>query len=410
VKVILQSLNYSPELTGIGKYNGEMCEELSRRGIDITAIVAPPYYPDWKVAEGFKKYWYSTQIINNVTVLRCPLYVPKSVTTIKRLIHLISFSMSSTFRLFSKLFDKPDIIIVVQPTLFCAPFVLLYSKITGAKSILHVQDFEVDALFGLGMMSNGRLAKLAFTIESWLSKRFDAVSTISFSMLEKAKYKGVDENKLVYFPNWSDVSFVTPETSGDDLKKQWGFSDSDRILLYAGNIGNKQGLDSLIQSAQHFCDDNTVKFLIVGAGTYLDTLKAIAASLELNNIFFKPLVPLALLPQLLALADIHLVIQRKGAADAVLPSKLTNILSAGGHAIVTAEPHTELSKIAEEHTGIYDVIEPESVPDLTRAIKTKLKTQTRTHNTIARQFAINNLDKHKIIDKFTQELNTIIKK
>ena len=88
MKLILQSLNYSPELTGIGKYNGEMCPELVKRDLNVTAVVAPPYYPEWQVHGGFSAFSYNTLKVEGVNVIRCPLYVPKTVTTIKRVIHL----------------------------------------------------------------------------------------------------------------------------------------------------------------------------------------------------------------------------------------------------------------------------------------------------------------------------------
>jgi len=410
VKLVLQSLNYSPELTGIGKYNGEMCPELVKRALDVTAIVAPPYYPEWQVHEGFNAFSYQKQTIESVNVVRCPLYVPKNVTTIKRIIHLASFAVSSAFALTSRIFNKPDVIILVQPTLFCAPFTLLYAKLTGAKAVMHIQDFEVDALFGLGMMGDGVIARFAKRIESWLMKRFDAVSTISFSMIENAKRKGVAHNKIIHFPNWSDTEFVTPNTDGASLKAEWGFTAQDKVILYAGNIGNKQGLEIVLDAAKYFASQTHIKFVLVGAGAYVDTLKANAANLQLSNVVFKPLQPWEKVPQMLALADIHLVVQKKGAADAVLPSKLTNILSAGGHALVTAEADTELGQIALNHPDIYTCVEPENSTAFIQGLEALLASNLVEHNHVARQFAENHLAKDKIIDQFVSNLTQLVNK
>lgn len=407
MNLILNSLNYSPELTGIGKYNGEMCPELVKRGLNVTAVVAPPYYPEWQVHKGFNAFTFNSREVEGVNVIRCPLYVPKNVTTIKRVIHLGSFAISSFFALISQLFKKPDVIMLVQPTLFCAPFTLLYAKLTGAKAIMHIQDYEVDALFGLGLMGEGKMSCFVKRIESWLMKRFDAVSTISYSMIENAKRKGVDESKIIHFPNWSDTDFVTPQTCGAALKQEWGFKPTDKIVLYAGNIGNKQGLEVVLDAAKHYQTQPNVKFVLVGAGAYVDTLKANANQLNLNNVVFMPLQPWEKVPQMLALADIHLVVQKKGAADAVLPSKLTNILSAGGHALVTAEPHTELGQIANRHTGIYDCVEPENTAAFIEGLELILNRDLTTHNLVARQFAETYLAKNKILDQFVTDLNKL---
>jgi colanic acid biosynthesis glycosyl transferase WcaI len=408
MKFILNSLNYSPELTGIGKYNGEMGPELVERGLTVTAIVAPPYYPEWKIHQGFKSYWFEQQTIAGVKVTRCPLYVPNKVTAVKRILHLASFAFTSGLALISRLFKKPNVVFLVQPTLFCAPAVLLLCKLTGAKSVMHVQDYEIDAMFGLGMMNDGKVARLVKSIERWLMQRFDAVSTISFSMIENAVAKGVNRNKIIYFPNWSDTNFVTPETKGDLLKKQWGFAESDKIILYAGNIGKKQGLEIVIEAAKHFENVIDLKFVIVGAGAHVEVLKALATDLKLSNLFFLPLQPWERVPEMLALADIHLVVQKKGAADAVLPSKLTNILSAGGHTLVTAEPDTELGKLAERFSGIFHCVEPDNTEAFITGLTLLLNSNLATHNQIARNYAEEYLAKDKILDKFVDDLKQLV--
>jgi colanic acid biosynthesis glycosyl transferase WcaI len=409
MKLLLKSLNYAPELTGIGKYNGEMCNAFVEKGIDVTAIVAPPYYPEWKVSPGYRKFFYKKTKVDGVKLIRCPLYVPNDVTTIKRLIHLCSFSFTAALAMATQLFNRPNVVMLVQPTLFCAPFALIFAKLVGAKTIMHIQDFEVDAMFGLAMVGEGRIAKVVKGLESWLLKRFDAVSTISYSMIEIAKAKGVDASKIIYFPNWSDTEFVTPNSDGAALKEEWDFNPSDKIIMYAGNIGHKQGLEIVLEAAEYFHEQTDIKFVLVGAGAYTETLIELSAKLMLTNVYFKPLQPWENVPQMLALADIHLVVQKKGAADAVLPSKLTNILSAGGHALVTAEPHTELGAIAAKHEGIFHCVEPENVTAFIDGITHLLNQDLATHNIVARKFAESNLAKDKILEQFVENLAVLTK-
>ena len=410
MKLWLLSLNYSPELTGIGKYNGEMAEKLQKNGVEVEAIAAPPYYPEWKVNEQYKSYSYKNELINGVSVTRCPLYVPSKVTTIKRLLHLSTFAVSSSIALLIKLFkNKPDIIFLVQPTLFCAPITLLFSKFFGVKTVMHIQDFEVDAMFGLGMVSEGKVARIVKRTESWLMKRFDVVSSISYSMLENAERKGVDKSKLLFFPNWADTSFVTPETDGSVLRKNWGFAETDKVVLYAGNIGQKQGLEIVIEAAKSFEGDKQVKFVFVGAGAYVNTLKELAKASNLENVYFKPLQDWEDVPAMLSMADVHLVVQKKGAADAVLPSKLTNILSAGGHTLVTAEESTELGKIEQANPNIYTRVEPENTKDFITGLNNVLAQNTSKPNMIARNYAVKNLDINNIIERFVSDIDKLVK-
>ena len=111
---------------------------------------------------------------------------------------------------------------------------------------------------------------------------------------------------------------------------------------------------------------------------------------------------------MLAMTDIHLVIQKKGAADAVLPSKLTNILSAGGHALITAEEHTELGQIAENHPGIYSLVEPENIDKFVASLTALLSSDLTEHNRIARNYANEYLAKNKVINNFSENIRSLL--
>lgn len=409
MKLFLYSLNYSPELTGIGKYNGELAPVLSSCNVETSVITAPPYYPEWLIKDGFENGYSHLTDENGVTIYRCPLYVPSKVTTIKRLLHLSSFAVSSAFRLFSLWRLKPDVLFLVQPTLFCAPFALLFCKLRGTKSVLHIQDYEIDAMFGLGLGQSGFIKKLVKGIESWLMSKFDVVSSISYSMLDNARKKGVPDEKLLFFPNWADTDFVHPDVDASVLRKEWGFAEDDKIVLYSGNLGQKQGLEIVIDAALAFKEQPHVKFVIIGSGAYRDTLEQMARDKGVSNIQFKALQPWELVPQILVMADVHLVVQKKGVADAVLPSKLTNILAAGGHALVTAENNTELGKISALYPGIYQLVEPEDPTAFINGLAALLATDTKATNQVARSYAVENINKDKVIQRFIQNLEQITK-
>jgi colanic acid biosynthesis glycosyl transferase WcaI len=407
MKITLVSLNYSPELTGIGKYNGEMSPWFVLQGDAVAVLCAPPYYPEWKIHTEFSGKRFANSVENGVSITRCPTYVPARPTTVKRLVHLTSFAFSSSLALFGRLFKKPDVVLVVEPTLFCVPSVLLFCKLTGAKSVLHIQDYEVDAMFGLGMAGKvGFLSKFAFSVERWLMRRFDAVSTISFTMMAKAQEKGVVPARLVFFPNWSDTSFVHPDVDGSSLRKAWGVSESQKVVLYAGNIGAKQGLELVMEAASLYISRPEVKFFMVGSGAYVDELKCMVVDRNLTNVEFKPLQAWGDVPAMLAMADVHLVVQRKGAADAVLPSKLTNILSAGGNAVITAEADTELGRLVDEYPGIYTAVEPEDVNAFCAGLDIELAKSGVNH--VARDYAEKNLNKEAILSRFRDDLKNLI--
>lgn len=407
-RVILYSLNHAPELTGIGKYNGDMVEWLASQGVGVDVVCAKPYYPEWKVHKEYRGRFYCFEKSDLVTTVRCPLYVPGRPDTVKRLLHLTSFALSSIIPLFIMCCRRPHTIITVQPTLFCTPMVLLLCKLFRIKSVLHIQDFELDAMFGAGLAERGiygKLRTIATRIETAILRGFDQVSTISHSMMEKARQKGVDADKLIHFPNWSDTGAITPDADHQTLRSQWCVDDRDIVILYAGNLGNKQGLELLIDTAHALRDEPRLQFYIVGDGASRTALVNMAKEKDLGNVHFKPLLPWKDVPAMLTLADVHVVMQKKGVADAVLPSKLTNILAAGGHAVVTAEPETELGKIASKYPGIYTCVTPESLNEFKDGLmKAIALSQTQRVNPVARRYAEHHLSKAAILSRFRKDI------
>ena len=117
---------------------------------------------------------------------------------------------------------------------------------------------------------------------------------------------------------------------------------------------------------------------------------------------FFPLQSYDALPALLKMGDCHLVVQKRGAADAVLPSKLTNILAVGGNAVITAEAHTELGQLCDTFPGIAVCVEPESVEALVAGIRQALLLPK--HNTVAREYAERTLDKENVLRQFINDI------
>lgn len=405
MKILIYGINFSPELTATGKYSGEMAEWMAREKQDVRAVTAPPYYPEWKVKSPYSSWKYKKEVISNVTVFRCPLYVPKKVSTLKRLIHLTSFTLSSFPQLFRNFCWKPDLVICVAPTLFCVPFAKLFSKMTKAKLIIHIQDYEVDAMFGLNLANMGGLSKLARRFEKWCLSKADFVSTISNTMIDKAISKGVKRENTIFFPNWSELDKFKNILVNDveEFRKGLNLPSNRKIILYSGNVGDKQGLEIIPDIASNPAFSDSV-FLIVGEGAGKKRLEEKVLSSQLTNVLFRPLQPYNKLPLLLSMADCHLVIQKRGAADAVLPSKLTNILAVGGNAIITAEIHTELGQLTTNYPGIAVRVEPESDVSLTEGLIHALSLPK--FNSIAESYANKMLDKEVILNEYLEVISS----
>ena len=154
MKILLYGLNFAPERVGIGKYTGELASWLAARGHDVHVITAPPYFPGWRVSASYQNR-YCLQHLDGVIVRRCPLWIPRRPSGLTRLLHLASFALSSLAPLLAQLRRRPHVVFVVAPAFFCAPGALLLGRLCGRRTItwLHIQDFELDAAFELGLLS-----------------------------------------------------------------------------------------------------------------------------------------------------------------------------------------------------------------------------------------------------------------
>lgn len=353
MNILIYSINYSPEVTGIGKYNGEMAEWLANHGHEVAIITAPPYYPWWQVQPPYRSWAYRTEQINKIKVYRCPLWVPRQPTGTKRLLHLFSFALTSIPLLLIQLFKRPDVIVVLEPTLFCAPTALGVARLSGARTWLHVQDFEVDAALGLGMVRANGLSRAAANIERWLMNGFDRVSTISDSMLNRLATKGVLRRKSVLLPNWVDAQDIFPLSRASIYRQELNIGNDICVALYSGNMGEKQGLEILLEAAKLLEAEPRLLFVLCGDGAARERLMRMGAGL--HNVRWLPLQPMAKLNELLNLADVHLLPQRADVADLVMPSKLLGMLASGRPVLATAHPGTQLAKVV---SSCGKVIEP----------------------------------------------------
>jgi len=222
-------------------------------------------------------------------------------------------------------------------------------------------------------------------------------------MMNKAQEKGVAAEKVIFFPNWSEVARFRDVAPADvaALRAQLGLAEAHKIVLYSGNIGEKQGLENVIDAAAAL-SDKPWQFVIVGQGGGKARLEKMARERGLQNIQFFPLQSYDALPALLKMADCHLVVQKRGAADAVLPSKLTNILAVGGNAVITAEAHTELGQLCTSLPGIAVCVEPESVPALVAGIEQALTMPKE--NTVARDYAERTIEKENVLSQFIADI------
>jgi len=408
LRILIYGLNFAPELTGIGKYTGEMCAWLSAQGHEIHVVTAPPYYPAWRIREDYRDTLYRTERTGSLgsVVYRTPLYVPAKQTGLRRMAHLFSFMLGSIPVMLREVFWAPDVVFTVEPTFFCAPLALLVARGAGAASWLHVQDFEIDAAFDLGLLpSKGPVKAFALWMERFFTGAFSRVSSISAKMVERTLTKGVVPERAVLFPNWVDIDAIHPqEGSFNSFRSELGL-EGKIIVLYAGNMGNKQGLEMLAPLARYFEKDSRVHFLFCGDGTFRARLEAMVESL--HNVSFLPLQPMERLNDLLNAADIHLLPQRAGAADLVMPSKLTGMLSSGRPVVATADFWTQVAHVVKGN-GLVVPAEDEYALRTAVLLLVEDKALRERLGRAARDYAVEHLGKEEVLLQFERDLEALV--
>ena len=408
-KFLLIGNYYYPELTGIGKYNGELIDWLSKHGYQCNVIAPYPYSPYWRVysTNYYRSYLYKQELKKNeqdipIKIYRCPHFVPAIPTGLKRVLSDFSFFISAFVQLFFlTLYKKYDYVIIVSPS-FMLGFLGLFMKIhKKTRFIYHIQDLQVDAAYELGMVKWKPFVWLMYKLEFIILKKADYVSSISEGMIKKIKQKY--DRSVILFPNWVNTASIYPIREPFTLKESFNISVEQKVILYSGAIGEKQGIMGLLEVAKDLLYRKDLIFIICSSGPYFEKLKKIACELKIDNIKFLDLLPIEKYNELLNIADIHLLLQRNNANDLVMPSKLTSILSVGGLVLATAASTTSLYK----HIAAYKMgylIEQENKEILTKSILEMIEKESIELKDNARKYALNYLDIDKILNNFISQI------
>jgi len=244
----------------------------------------------------------------------------------------------------------------------------------------------------------------ASRLERFFLSRADRVSTISPRMVDRLGEKGVAPDRRACLPNWVNERQIFPLTSSS-YRSELGISPDQRVCLYAGNLGAKQGLETLIEAARYVPASLSCVFVFAGEGPMRPVIQQ--AAQELSNVHWLPLQPQDRLNDLLNLADVHLLPQQQGAADLVMPSKLTGMLASGRPVIATADVGTQIEQVVKT-CGV--VVPPGDAKKLATAIEVLLIDPERCMKLgrAARTYAEQHLSQRAVLARFKEELLEIV--
>ncbi|MFL6519314.1 MAG: WcaI family glycosyltransferase [Chthoniobacterales bacterium] len=405
MRVIVWGINYAPEFTGIAPHSVALCEFLDAQGHDVEMVTSFAYYPTWQKRAEDRGRLYRTDVVHGVPVHRCWHFVPARVSALKRIVHEGSFVFTSTVR--ALLLERPDVFVVVSPPLLLGAAAWFVGKLKRAPFVFHVQDMQPDAAVGLGMLKQSWFTRALYALEGFAYRHAARTSGITHGMLKSFRSKGVPESKLVYFPNAIDLKNEEPAPARGEFRKRYGFPAEEFLAIYAGNLGVKQGLEVLLDTAA-LLRDKAIRFLICGDGAQREALAARAREMQLPNFSMLPLQVGRDYRALLVDADVCFITQQAGAGNSFFPSKLLGIVAESKPIVIVAAPESELAlSLAQGNFGVN--VPPGRPQELATVINSLANDPQRlaTYGANGRRY-VEQFEKSRVMQSFAEELRQLL--
>lgn len=322
-RVTIFSLHYPPDATGVAPYAGALAAGLSARGHTVTAYVAHPFYPEWKIRPGYGQ-WHSTETIDGVSVHRLRHFIPRPPRGLRRLLSELSLGLRM---LFSK-FDHGSVVIAVSPALFATALLVLRIRLTPSRPglVIWAQD-----IYTLGLTETkeggGFSTTIARIVERSVLRFADRVVAIHPRFADYfVQNLGVEREQIAVVRNWTHLK-PEPVLRQRDARTALGWQTDVYLAIHAGNMGAKQGLENVVEAARLADEEGApIRFILIGDGGERERLEQLAEGID--RIEFVAPLGSADYRKALAAADCLLVNELPGVSSMAVPSKLTSYFDA----------------------------------------------------------------------------------
>ena len=365
MRILIYSYNYYPEPIGIAPLMTELAEGLVKRGHEVRVVTAMPNYPERQIYQEYRGKWYLNEYKNGVQIQRSYVWIRPQPNLLDRVLLDASFVVTSFVP--ALIGWRPDVILSTSPSLpSCVPVALL-GWLRACPVILNLQDILPEAAVHVGLLKNKLLIRLFTLLEKFAYRTASKISVIADGFVENLRAKGVEAEKIVQIPNWVDVNFIRPLPKEDNPFRAAHNLNGKFVVLYSGNIALTQGLESVVKAASVLRHIPDIVFVIVGEAKGLQRLQQECLDCGADNVMLLPFQPRKDLPQMLAAADIGLVVQKKNVVSFNMPSKIQVLLASGG-ALVASVPDNGTAARAIRQSGGGVIVPPEDPQALAMAI------------------------------------------
>ncbi|MEH2080680.1 MAG: glycosyltransferase family 4 protein [Nostoc sp.] len=365
MRILIYSYNYYPEPIGIAPLMTELAEGLVKRGHEVRVVTAMPNYPERQIYQEYRGKWYVNEYKNGVQIQRSYVWIRPQPNLLDRVLLDASFVVTSFVP--ALIGWRPDVILSTSPSLpSCVPVALL-GWLRACPVILNLQDILPEAAVHVGLLKNKLLIRLFTLLEKFAYRTATKISVIADGFVDNLRSKGVKADKIVQIPNWVDINFIRPLPKENNPFRTAHNLNGKFVVLYSGNIALTQGLESVVKAASVLRHIPDIVFVIVGEAKGLQRLQQECLDCGADNVLLLPFQPRKDLPQMLAAADIGLVVQKKNVVSFNMPSKIQVLLASGG-ALVASVPENGTAARAIRQSGGGVIVPPEDPQALAMAI------------------------------------------
>lgn len=320
----------------------DVCEELARRGHDVTVVTGIPNYPMGKIYDGYRYGNKRDEVQNGVKIHRC-FTIGRRTGILWRMLNYYSYALSSCTYV-SKFDDDFDTVLVYQLSpVIMARAGIKYAKRHHKKLLLYCLDLWPESLTQGGVKHGSPIYRHYHKVSEKIYRRADSILATSKCFAEYFDREfGIKTTE--YLPQYAEDLF-TPE----QCRKE---PDGKIDLMFAGNIGAAQSVDTVIRAAALTGDVPNLRWHIVGDGSQLEHCKRLALELGAQSVIFHGRKPVEEMPRYYAMADAMLVTMEKDTAlSMTLPGKVQSYMAAG-KPIVGAIDGEAASVIARSACGV----------------------------------------------------------
>ncbi|MBW3644000.1 MAG: glycosyltransferase [Actinobacteria bacterium] len=359
--VLFVGINYAPEETGIAPYTTDLAEHLAARGWQVTVLAGMPHYPRWRVSSAYRRRFRAREERNGVEVQRFRHYVPRSQSAARRGLYELTFlahgATATSLR-------RPDCVVGVVPSLSGGVIARLQARRFRVPYGLIIQDLVSPAAAQSGVPGAAAMARPVRAVEAGIARRATAISVITQSFRPYLLDAGVDADRIVDVPNWTHVS--RPSGRAGEIRRSWGWDEDVSVVLHAGNMGYKQGLDNVVEMARLAgAEGRPLRFVLMGDGSDRKRLESLGQDVDALE-FLDP-QPAEVFMDVLAAADVLVLNERASVRDMSLPGKITSYFLSG-RPVVAAVRRDGVTARELERSGGALVVAPEDPATLLDAV------------------------------------------